>query len=93
MCHSDFPLVGVTYDWRNRRRQFAWAEPGPGGTAMVEVVNQQAPVELARARGVDGGGATKKHCLCSPTRHPGSFRCRYHRSKYIWVGRFGPKSK
>lgn len=89
MCHPDFPLVGVNHDWKNRRRQFAWA----AGMATVEVVNQQAPIELPR--GVDGGGAsaTKKYCLCSPTRHPGSFRCRYHRSKYIWVGRLGPMSK
>nr|POE92228.1 lrr receptor-like serine/threonine-protein kinase gso1 [Quercus suber] len=68
MCHPDFPLVGVNHDWKNRRRQFAWA----AGTATVEVVNPQAPIELPR--GVDGGGAsaTKKYCLCSPTRHPGA---------------------
>ncbi|KAG6589902.1 hypothetical protein SDJN03_15325, partial [Cucurbita argyrosperma subsp. sororia] len=34
-----------------------------------------------------GGESVKKRCLCSPTRHPGSFRCRLHRSEYVWVGR------
>ena len=27
----------------------------------------------------------KKYCLCSPTHHPGSFRCRLHRADYAWV--------
>ncbi|KAK7847325.1 receptor-like protein eix2 [Quercus suber] len=82
MCHPDFPLVGVNHDWKNRRRQFAWA----AGTATVEVVNPQAPIELPR--GVDGGGAsaTKKYCLCSPTRHPGSFRLPASLTPYSCVG-------
>ncbi|KAL4316986.1 hypothetical protein HN51_070958 [Arachis hypogaea] len=28
----------------------------------------------------NGGGVAKGHCLCSPTTHEGSFRCRLHRS-------------
>ncbi|KAK9074645.1 hypothetical protein SSX86_007243 [Deinandra increscens subsp. villosa] len=27
-----------------------------------------------------GGGMTKNSCLCSPTTHAGSFRCRLHRT-------------
>ena len=34
-----------------------------------------------------GGGSANMRCLCSPTGHPGSFRCRLHRSEYVWVGR------
>ncbi|KAG2729174.1 hypothetical protein I3760_01G236800 [Carya illinoinensis] len=88
MCHPDFFLVEVADDRRNRRRrrQPVWAE-----TATVEVANQQAQTELARE--VNRDGATKKYCMCSPTRHPGSFRCRYHRSEYIWLGRRGPMSR
>ncbi|KAL4179768.1 hypothetical protein AMTRI_Chr13g121730 [Amborella trichopoda] len=26
----------------------------------------------------------KTWCICSPTTHPGSFRCRYHRKYYQW---------
>ncbi|KAL4188840.1 hypothetical protein AMTRI_Chr08g204030 [Amborella trichopoda] len=26
----------------------------------------------------------KTWCICSPTRHPGSFRCRYHHKYYQW---------
>ncbi|KAG6669361.1 hypothetical protein I3843_01G230700 [Carya illinoinensis] len=87
MCHPDFFLVEVADDRRNRRRrrQPVWAE-----TATVEA-NQQAQTELARE--VNRDGATKKYCMCSPTRHPGSFRCRYHRSEYIWLGRRGPMSR
>lgn len=41
----------------------------------------QLPSKVAADRG--GGGVTKK-CVCSTTTHPGSFRCRYHRSGYKW---------
>ncbi|KAL3824349.1 hypothetical protein ACJIZ3_020378 [Penstemon smallii] len=37
------------------------------------------------------GGGTTKVCLCSPTSHPGSFRCRQHHGQYQWVNRLGPK--
>ncbi|KAJ0491376.1 hypothetical protein HanRHA438_Chr12g0534301 [Helianthus annuus] len=30
---------------------------------------------------------TMKRCLCSPTNHPGSFRCRIHHKEYVWGGR------
>ncbi|KAL9224036.1 hypothetical protein vseg_000111 [Gypsophila vaccaria] len=33
---------------------------------------------------VVGGGEGRKMCLCSPTSHPGSFRCRYHHAEYEW---------
>ncbi|CAH1422594.1 unnamed protein product [Lactuca virosa] len=29
----------------------------------------------------EAGGGVKKQCLCSPTIHPGSFRCRHHHSE------------
>ncbi|KAA0046597.1 hypothetical protein E6C27_scaffold114G001380 [Cucumis melo var. makuwa] len=34
-----------------------------------------------------GDESGKRRCLCSPTTHPGSFRCRLHRSEYVWVAR------
>lgn len=80
MCHGDFVLIDAVDNWRSRRRQFAWPETA----VVVEVVNQQAQTE--HARGVDGNGgsgATRRYCICSPTRHPGSFRCRYHRSEFL----------
>ncbi|KAK9690286.1 hypothetical protein RND81_09G118300 [Saponaria officinalis] len=33
---------------------------------------------------IDGGGV--RTCVCSPTQHPGSFRCRNHRAEYQWPG-------
>ncbi|GMN50509.1 hypothetical protein TIFTF001_019670 [Ficus carica] len=36
------------------------------------------------AVGEGGGGSVKSYCLCSPTRHPGSFRCRQHHGEYAW---------
>ncbi|GMI88584.1 hypothetical protein HRI_002527700 [Hibiscus trionum] len=35
-----------------------------------------------------GGGSMIKRCLCSPTKHPGSFRCRHHIAEYAWGARF-----
>ncbi|KAI3977381.1 hypothetical protein MKX01_000294 [Papaver californicum] len=25
-----------------------------------------------------------QYCLCSPTQHPGSFRCKHHQNEYQW---------
>ncbi|KAF8077289.1 hypothetical protein N665_1049s0023 [Sinapis alba] len=30
----------------------------------------------------DSGG--KKKCVCSPSKHPRSFKCRYHHHEYQW---------
>ncbi|KAL4303887.1 hypothetical protein GQ457_10G016750 [Hibiscus cannabinus] len=38
-----------------------------------------------------GGGSIIKRCLCSPTKHPGSFRCRHHIAEYAWGARFMDK--
>ncbi|KAL2321256.1 hypothetical protein Fmac_030225 [Flemingia macrophylla] len=31
--------------------------------------------------------ASVKRCVCSPSQHPGSFRCRLHHADYVWRGR------
>ncbi|PIN11518.1 hypothetical protein CDL12_15887 [Handroanthus impetiginosus] len=36
-----------------------------------------SPVSLRKA------ASTRNNCLCSPTTHVGSFRCRYHRSSSL----------
>ncbi|KAM7274644.1 hypothetical protein ACFE04_016510 [Oxalis oulophora] len=49
------------------------------------------PAELARD---DEGGiraVTVKQCACSPTSHPGSFRCRQHHADYVWAFRLSNK--
>lgn len=56
----------------------------PSPPAVVEVERQQATVNTAGANSGSGGGM--KRCVCSPTHHPGSFRCRYHHAEYEWVG-------
>ncbi|GER48364.1 serine-rich protein-related [Striga asiatica] len=43
--------------------------------------------DKSSAKNDDG---SKKACVCSPTSHPGSFRCRQHHEEYYqWVSRFG----
>ncbi|KAE9588198.1 hypothetical protein Lal_00002873 [Lupinus albus] len=32
-------------------------------------------------------GGSGKRCVCSPSQHPGSFRCRQHHDQYVWRGR------
>ncbi|KAL1560928.1 hypothetical protein AAHA92_11083 [Salvia divinorum] len=52
--------------------------PNPSITAMNAVSRASSvptsPVGLANAK------TLKSSCLCSPTTHAGSFRCRYHRN-------------
>ncbi|EHA8592109.1 hypothetical protein COCNU_contig69280848G000010 [Cocos nucifera] len=47
------------------------------GTEKIEAKNKEIDTKsLPSPRGSGGGG----QCLCSPTTHEGSFRCRFHRS-------------
>lgn len=80
-------MVGA-YDPANRNRILVAAV-----IAVQEASRQQVTVdESVSIRMEDGGsGGVMKQCVCSPTRHPGSFRCRYHHTEYKWVGRLGPK--
>ncbi|KAI3435172.1 uncharacterized protein J3R85_006405 [Psidium guajava] len=53
-------------------------EPAKSKDLKVEVSCESviaAPSSLTRQP-----SATKNACLCSPTTHPGSFRCRLHRT-------------
>ncbi|GAU48792.1 hypothetical protein TSUD_141100 [Trifolium subterraneum] len=34
----------------------------------------------------DESGSVKR-CMCSPSQHPGSFRCRQHHGEYVWRGK------
>ncbi|PKI66669.1 hypothetical protein CRG98_012864 [Punica granatum] len=49
------------------------------GLQLVETV-------VRAAKGIGGASATSKgRCVCSPTRHNGSFRCRHHHAdRYVW---------
>ncbi|EYU21544.1 hypothetical protein MIMGU_mgv1a018296mg, partial [Erythranthe guttata] len=40
--------------------------------------------------GSSGGDTATKVCVCSPSSHPGSFKCRHHRVEYQWVSRGKP---
>ncbi|CAL9247048.1 unnamed protein product, partial [Arabidopsis halleri] len=31
------------------------------------------------------GGDGKKKCVCSPSKHPRSLKCRYHQHEYQWL--------
>ncbi|KAI9128966.1 hypothetical protein K1719_000449 [Acacia pycnantha] len=54
-------------------------------------VLQPPPRPVAAAPG-ERTGSVKKYCICSPTHHPGSFRCRQHRADYAWRGKSGQLS-
>lgn len=74
-------------------------DPVKQNRILVATVQEDTPQQVAagasvRIRLEGGGGASggvTKQCVCSPTRHPGSFRCRYHHTEYKWVGRVGPR--
>ncbi|KAH7843512.1 hypothetical protein Vadar_017496 [Vaccinium darrowii] len=46
-------------------------------TTLVSTSSPSSPTTLRKASSV------KYNCLCSPTTHAGSFRCRYHRNSGI----------
>lgn len=63
----------------------------------VHIAREQVPVQTSAAstggRGVGAGAGARiaKQCVCSPTIHPGSFRCRHHHADYKWVVPLGTK--
>ncbi|KAK4798787.1 hypothetical protein SAY86_031113 [Trapa natans] len=82
---NGFPLVQK----RQRRIRFALEPPARADEtpAVAEAAAEQS--RPAQISGGDAGGSliTKKQCICSPTGHAGSFRCRHHQREYVWVGR------
>ncbi|KAK7364053.1 hypothetical protein VNO80_12395 [Phaseolus coccineus] len=46
-----------------------------------------AVASQARDGGRSGESGSAKRCVCSPSQHPGSFRCRLHHGEYVWRGR------
>lgn len=71
MCYSGVPYwVGSTHEKRQRRRRY-----------VVHVTRVQATATSTESR---VGVGMVKQCICSPTIHPGSFRCRRHHADYKW---------
>ncbi|EPS70840.1 hypothetical protein M569_03923, partial [Genlisea aurea] len=48
--------------------------------AAVAAAREERPAPAEAGR----GGGISRVCICSPTGHPGSFRCRHHRGDYRW---------
>ncbi|PNX91122.1 hypothetical protein L195_g047251, partial [Trifolium pratense] len=53
----------------------------------TETEQELAAVAAGEVHGGDDGGSVKLQCVCSPSKHPGSFRCRQHQDKYVWRNR------
>eukprot|EP00850_Spirogloea_muscicola_P009449 SM000053S17406 [mRNA] locus=s53:193572:195507:+ [translate_table: standard] len=66
------------------RSRFA-AAAGAEGT-----VQRPSPAS-AKVGGASAKAAASRACLCAPTQHAGSFRCRLHRSGQPWGRRTAPK--
>ncbi|KAL8056170.1 hypothetical protein ABFX02_04G102300 [Erythranthe guttata] len=84
MCYPQVAYWEGGYKCATRRRQLI----APAAEAATEVAARGR--QEANTGGGGGGGITKV-CVCSPTGHPGSFRCRHHHGEYQWVNRLGPK--
>ncbi|XAR66984.1 hypothetical protein NMG60_11013387 [Bertholletia excelsa] len=78
MCHPSSPLVIL--------RQQRWNGPSVIVQRTTESRGVADKAIQVAAQSVGGRGKTKQ-CVCSPTRHPGSFRCKHHRAEYVWGGR------
>ncbi|XP_010479743.1 PREDICTED: uncharacterized protein LOC104758556 [Camelina sativa] len=51
----------------------------------VAEVTTVATSEVETTAGHRNGGGGKKKCVCSPSKHPRSFKCRYHQHEYQWL--------
>ncbi|KAK4437468.1 hypothetical protein Salat_0080700 [Sesamum alatum] len=48
----------------------------------IPTTKSQTTCSIPSSPGLKKTVSLKNNCLCSPTTHAGSFRCRYHRSSY-----------
>ncbi|KAM4125227.1 hypothetical protein ACB094_01G293000 [Castanea mollissima] len=76
MCYpAGIPLGGFR-DLTVHHRWFVLQFQTP---MVVETVTRHASTAVAGdGSGGGGGEGSVKQCVCSPTGHPGSFRCRHH---------------
>lgn len=79
MCHPGLPLVGASGSGDVVRQRWRWHTLEPPRANETRV----AAVESAQGDG-GAGSLIKKQCICSPTSHAGSFRCRQHHREYVW---------
>lgn len=86
MC---YPYLAGDYQSENHRRRLVSLM----AAAMEEATTARQPPQVVNIGGrlAGGGGGAVRVCLCSPTNHPGSFRCRQHHGEYQWVNRLGSK--
>ncbi|TKY44651.1 hypothetical protein E2542_SST30928 [Spatholobus suberectus] len=73
MCHPGVPFVSREGSMVHRR----W---------LVFQGARHAERQV-RDGGSSGESGSVKRCVCSPSQHPGSFRCRLHHGEYVWRGR------
>ncbi|KAI4350870.1 hypothetical protein L6164_005277 [Bauhinia variegata] len=82
MCYSGVPFGSEKGGWL--------VFPAPRMVVLRRVPGHAPTVVTGEAAGgtSDEGGSNTitKWCLCSPSQHPGSFRCRQHRGNYVWRG-------
>ena len=83
MCHSAVPFVGrktlvVHRGW------LVLQTPVPGNASTT--VTREARGDPVGG-GNSGQGGSIRRCVCSPSQHPGSFRCRRHHAEYVWRGK------
>ncbi|KAK8660562.1 hypothetical protein V6N13_051484 [Hibiscus sabdariffa] len=84
MCYANIPCAAKRGSGVRRRWLLLQAS-----TMAAEL---HAPrTGVARDTASSGAGSMKQ-CLCSPTKHPGSFRCRHHHAEYVWGGQFAGTS-
>lgn len=80
MCHPGLPQGRPDHQELAAQRRWLLLQ-------LAAMVAENTVRSEVAASGDAREGTVKQYCLCSPTRHPGSFRCRLHRAKYVWGGR------
>ncbi|RDX89769.1 hypothetical protein CR513_28465, partial [Mucuna pruriens] len=53
-------------------------------TWLVFQSSGHAPTQDHDSAATSAETASVKRCVCSPSQHPGSFRCRLHHGEYVW---------
>ncbi|KAI3850379.1 hypothetical protein MKW92_005399 [Papaver armeniacum] len=78
MCHPCIPVITISDE--EKRMMMLIREAIRRGHH-----DQEVEMVVSTAAAATTSSTTKvQYCLCSPTQHPGSFRCKHHQNEYQW---------
>lgn len=89
MCYPNGDYWVGIHEKRERPGRLIPPDEGRRVAAREQEVQIQVSRTVSNGNGSSAAARMLKQCVCSPTHHPGSFRCRQHHADYKWAAQLG----